>query len=262
MNIKVLANYIMVRMGIRQILPGEIIKKVKLEENHDPLVRIDENENIIIADRMEPPIYLRSHVYDMLKSFIEEVGEDGYKVKLYDAYRSFDEQKASWEQRIKDTKAEHPDLPDEEIEKLTSLKVSNITDKENVGGHQTGGAIDITLVDKDGEELDMGTRYEEYSEKTHTKNSTITEEQKKNRRYMCEKLEKLGFNNFPAEWWHYSYGDKMWAAYKNKKTCMYGYIEPEQEVKNEQKKTLVNRVDEIKKESKLEKNSKDRDEER
>ena len=52
MNIKVLANYMMVRMGIREILPGEIIKKVKLEENHDPLVRIDENENIIIADIM------------------------------------------------------------------------------------------------------------------------------------------------------------------------------------------------------------------
>ena len=239
MNIKVLANYMMVRMGIREILPGEIIKKVKLEENHDPLVRIDENENIIIADRMEPPVYLRSHVYDMLKSFIEEVGEDGYKVKLYDAYRSFDEQKASWEQRIKDTKAEHPELSDDEIVKLTSFKVSNITDKENVGGHQTGGAIDITLVDENGEELDMGTRYEEYSEKTHTNNDTITEEQKKNRRYMCEKLEKLGFNNFPTEWWHYSYGDKMWAAYKNKKTCMYGYIEPEQEVEKEQKKTEV-----------------------
>ena len=165
----------------------------------------------------------------MLQRFIDDVKQDGYRIKLYDAYRSFKEQKESWEQRIKDTKAENPDLSDSEIEKITSLKVSNVTDKDNVGGHQTGGAIDITLVNSDGQELDMGTKYEEYSEKTHTNNKKITSQQKKNRRYMIEKLEKIGFNNFPAEWWHFSYGDKMWAAYKSKKKCMYGYIEPEQD---------------------------------
>lgn len=229
MNIKVLANYIMVRMGIREILPAYYIRKVKLEENNDPLVRIDENEEIIIADRLKKPVYLRKHVYDMLQRFIDDVKQDRYRIKLYDAYRSFKEQKESWEQRIKETKLENPDLSDSEIVKLTSLKVSSVMDKNNVGGHQTGGAIDITLVDSEGKEIDMGTKYEEYNEKTYTNNKTITDKQKKNRKYMLEKLEKLGFNNFPAEWWHFSYGDKMWAAYKNKNTCMYGYIEPEQE---------------------------------
>ena len=37
------------------------------------------------------------------------------------------------------------------------------------------------------------------------------------------KMQKLGFANFPAEWWHFCYGDKMWAAYKSKKTAFYGY---------------------------------------
>lgn len=228
MNIRVLFNYVLVRMGIRHILPAYFIRKVKIEENNDSLVRIDENEDMILSDRMKMPVYLRSQVYEMLKDFIDIVKKDGYKVKLYDAYRSFDEQQLSWNQRIKDTKAENPELSDEEIERRTNLKVSRIDGKENVGGHQTGGAIDITLVDSDGKELDMGTKYEEYSEKTYTKNNTITEEQKRNRRYMLFKLENLGFVNFPAEWWHYSYGDKMWAAYKNKKICIYGYVEPEQ----------------------------------
>ena len=39
-------------------------------------------------------------------------------------------------------------------------------------------------------------------------------------------MKKLDFVNFPAEWWHYCYGDRMWAAYKGKKECFYGYIEP------------------------------------
>ena len=227
MNIKVIANYIMVRLGIRQILPSYYITKVILKENNDPLVRIDENKDILIADRMNPPIYLRKHVYEMLIKFIDEIKTDGYRVKLYDAYRSFEDQKNSWEKRLKETKIEHPELSDDKIRMLTSLKVSDVIDKNNVGGHQTGGAVDITLVDNNGKEIDMGTKYEEYNEKTITKNKFITNEQKQNRRYMIEKLEKLGFNNFPAEWWHFSYGDKMWAAYKNKKTCMYGYIEPE-----------------------------------
>ena len=40
-------------------------------------------------------------------------------------------------------------------------------------------------------------------------------------------LNGLDFVNFPGEWWHFCYGDKMWAAYKNKKECKYGYISKE-----------------------------------
>ena len=72
----------------------------------------------------------------------------------------------------------------------------------------------------------MGTRYEEYTEKTVTHNKSITDFQRNNRFYLKNKLEKYGFQNFPAEWWHFSYGDKMWSAYKHKKSCIYGYIEP------------------------------------
>ena len=39
-----------------------------------------------------------------------------------------------------------------------------------------------------------------------------------------ESLINAGFVNYPAEWWHFSYGDKLWAAYSNKKSAMYGEI--------------------------------------
>lgn len=224
MGYKVFLNYILVRMKIRDILPAYYINKIKIEECGEELVRIDDNESIIIDERMERPVYLRKGVYEKLKLFIENIKKDGFTVKLYDAYRTFEEQKKSWEERLKQTREEFPEYTEDEVRAATSLRVANVENIDNVGGHQTGSAIDITLM-KDGIELDMGTKYEEYNRKTITKNKIITKEQKMNRKYLKSKLEKLGFSNFPAEWWHYSYGDRMWAAYKGKRTCKYGYIE-------------------------------------
>ncbi|MBQ9011143.1 MAG: D-alanyl-D-alanine carboxypeptidase family protein [Bacilli bacterium] len=230
-KLKVIYNYWLVRLGIHQILPAECIRKVKLEENNEPLVRVDTDSNIVISDRLAPPVYLRKTVYEKLKFMGQMLEEYGYRIKLYDAYRSFEDQQRSWDRRYKETKEQHPDLPESEIERLTRLKVSKITDKNNVGGHQTGGAIDITLVDKDGKELNMGTRYAEHNSKTKTKSNDLTVEEKSNRDLLVGLLEKLDFVNFPNEWWHFAYGDKMWAAYKFKRHCFYGYIEPDLENK-------------------------------
>ena len=225
MTIRVFANSILVRLGIRHTLPDDCIRKVIINECGEPLVRIDTNTNIEFDRIINKPIYLRKTAYSLLCKFIDDVAKDGYSVKLYDAYRSFDDQMNSWKERLEQTRKEFPNYTEEEVIRATSLRVAHVEDKSNVGGHQTGGAIDITLT-KDGKEIDMGTKYEEYNKKTITHNDLITDEQKKNRFYLKKKLEKHGFNNFPSEWWHFSYGDKMWAAYKYKKTCIYGYIEP------------------------------------
>lgn len=37
-------------------------------------------------------------------------------------------------------------------------------------------------------------------------------------------MKKNGFVNYPNEWWHFCYGDRMWAAYSGKKTCFYGLV--------------------------------------
>ena len=223
---KVLYNYLMVRLGIRDILPGEYIRKVTVEENNDELIEIKKSNNIIFSDKLKEPIYLRSEVYKKLKLIEKELKEKNYKLKIYDAYRTYKEQEESFERRYKETKEEFPNLRESEIIRKTTLKVSRITNKNNVGGHQTGGAIDITLTDKDGNELNMGTEYSQHNKKTKTHSKYLTKEEKDNRFYLVNLMKKYDFVNFPNEWWHYCYGDKMWAAYKFKKTCFYGYIEP------------------------------------
>ena len=103
MNFRVLANYILVRLGARNVLPSYYIQRVKLNECNETLVEVDENI-FIIDKRMKKPVYLRETVYKKLLEFSKIVIKDGYKIKLYDAYRSFEEQQASWQQKIRTNK--------------------------------------------------------------------------------------------------------------------------------------------------------------
>ena len=222
MEYKVWYNYLLFKLGKRKVLPKKIINKVRVKECGEKLVIVDDKK-IIIDKRMKKPVYLRESIYLKLCELDKMIKKDGYKIKLYDAYRSLEEQKKSWEKRIAETRKLYPDVSEDEVIRITTLKVANPTD--GVGGHQTGGAIDITLVDKNGYELDMGSHYEEHIEQTKSYSKNLSEEQAKNRKYLFDKMKELDFVNFPMEWWHFSYGDKMWGAYKGLKDCCYGYIE-------------------------------------
>ena len=89
---------------------------------------------------------------------------------------------------------------------------------------ETGGAVDLSLCDKNGVDIDMGTKYQEHTPKTITRSKELNQSQKYNRKTLLVAMRKAGFVNYPAEWWHFAYGDKMWAAYRNKKTALYDVV--------------------------------------
>ena len=91
------------------------------------------------------------------------------------------------------------------------------------GGHQTGGALDVTLY-AGTEALDMGTEIGEYNALTKTENPSLTPLQRANREILRRAMERAGFVNYPNEWWHYSYGDQMWCAYARRRKAFYGKI--------------------------------------
>lgn len=64
------------------------------------------------------------------------------------------------------------------------------------GGHQTDGAVDLGLCDKEGRGLDMGTQYLEHNAKTKTCCITLTEEQRRNRRILVNAMQRAGFVNY------------------------------------------------------------------
>ena len=108
--------------------------------------------------------------------------------------------------------------------------------------HNTGGAVDLTIIGPDGEPLDMGTSFDAFSEATWTdyfepgfsRNETMegnangpgaTNTVISNRRMLYNVMTAAGFTNLPSEWWHYDYGDNMWAQLTGGKAIYAGILD-------------------------------------
>jgi zinc D-Ala-D-Ala dipeptidase len=99
--------------------------------------------------------------------------------------------------------------------------------------HRTGGAVDLTIVDARGAHLFMGSVFDDPSPVSHTDafegvadESFSAEEARANRRMLYWLMTEQGFANHPDEWWHFSYGDRIWAALTGAPAAFYGAAEP------------------------------------
>ncbi|WP_291866469.1 M15 family metallopeptidase [Maribacter sp.] len=70
--------------------------------------------------------------------------------------------------------------------------------------HNKGGAVDITLVTLEGEELDMGTDFDFFGKKAYHDNYNLPKNILDNRKLLKETMEKYGFWSIRTEWWHYN----------------------------------------------------------
>lgn len=95
-----------------------------------------------------------------------------------------------------------------------------------VAGHTTGGAVDLTIYDKERETaLDLGSlMYELSSDKISRHARALTFEQKKNRKLLSDLMISEGFAPTMSKWWQFSYGDRQWAVYYHKPYAIYDTI--------------------------------------
>jgi D-alanyl-D-alanine dipeptidase len=77
--------------------------------------------------------------------------------------------------------------------------------------HNRGCAVDLTLIDSTGKELDMGTPYDDFSEKSHIDFFQLPDTVINNRKLLQEVIIKFGFIPLKTEWWHFDYKD--WEKY-------------------------------------------------
>ncbi|QDG74206.1 M15 family metallopeptidase [Janthinobacterium tructae] len=82
--------------------------------------------------------------------------------------------------------------------------------------HSFGMALDITIVGPDGRELDMGTGFDDLSERSHPvlelsllEKGEITEEHVAHRRLLRDAMFQAGFFGINSEWWHFDCGDRV-----------------------------------------------------
>lgn len=135
-----------------------------------------------------PVALLRREAALALASVAARVEAQGYRLKVWDAYRPVRATLAmvAWTERQGRT-----DLLDDGYIARRSR-------------HNQGVAVDLTLIRvDDGTELDMGTPFDEFSARAHTANATGIVAA--NRRILVEAMASAGFTNYTSEWWHFSY---------------------------------------------------------
>ncbi len=141
----------------------------------------------------------------------------GLRLSVYDAWRPYSVQKDIYDEYF--TKlAKDPankGITFEALHAMTRKFVSYPDRGRKVSYvHGGGGAIDLTIVDEAGNELDMGTGFDDFTNLAET--FGLPDEEKyaaarQNRRLLYDVMTAVGFTNYDCEWWHFDYGDSFWA---------------------------------------------------
>jgi D-alanyl-D-alanine dipeptidase len=130
--------------------------------------------------------YLRWNTAQALIKANKALMKKGYRIKLYDCYRPLTIQKRMW-----------AIVPNPKY----------VADPAKGSIHNRGGAVDITLVDKNGKELDMGTAFDHFGPEAAHEFAGLSDQVKKNRALLKKIMKKYGFKPFDSEWWHYNFKD-------------------------------------------------------
>ncbi|AWA30670.1 peptidase M15 [Flavobacterium magnum] len=132
-----------------------------------------------------PECYLRLKTVRSLLKANRKFLKMGYKIKLFDCYRPLSVQRKMW--------------------KIVS-NPEYVADPAKGSIHNRGGAVDITLVDQNGIELDMGTPFDFFGREAAHDYQDLSDAVLKNRKKLKKVMLKCGFKAFASEWWHYNLG--------------------------------------------------------
>lgn len=174
-------------------------EKIFLEKNN--LVKINKNDNFITDNipyattnnfcgvklYSHDFIYLHRDAFLLLKKAQIEAQKLNFKIRIFDCYRPFEVQAYMAYK-----------FPEFEIAGYVSHP------KNGIATHVRGIAVDLTLTDQNGNDLDMGTDFDEMSINSYHDCQTINLNAQNNRKILKNIMENAGFEAYPFEWWHYN----------------------------------------------------------
>jgi D-alanyl-D-alanine dipeptidase len=150
----------------------------------------------------------------------------GLRLLVVECYRPPALQQRYFSEYRAELATSRPDAEDSTLDVLASRYISPIA----VAPHCTGGAVDLTLCTLDGEELDLGTAVNASPEESdggcYTGSPLITGQARDLREALLGAMIGAGFVNYPTEWWHYSAGERYWAAVTRATSARYGPANP------------------------------------
>lgn len=150
----------------------------------------------------EPVALLTKEAAQALKAANDDLEEQGYCIKIYDAYRpqcAVDDF-VDWANDTSDTKMQEYFYP--EVNKANLFSEGYIAYHS---GHSRGSTVDLTIVDKaTGEDVDMGGTFDYFGQVSHPDYAGITDEQYANRMILRDAMTSHGFKAITTEWWHFT----------------------------------------------------------
>ncbi|MBW1295494.1 M15 family metallopeptidase [Aquimarina litoralis] len=178
----------------------------------DEFVNIEELSNYFVLDMKYATKhnFLKEAVYSCAKCYIRGVVakalikankdfmEKGYRIKLFDCYRPHSVQKKMWK---------------------IFPNPGYVADPKGGSIHNKGAAVDITLTDLQGNQVDMGTKFDHFGKEAHHSYRAFSDEILANRKLLREIMEKNGFSTIRTEWWHYNFKSKKFKIADFKWKC-------------------------------------------
>lgn len=205
------------------------VAAVPVQECGERLVDVRRDSTVLVDDRKWQDsagafVHLRQGVFGRLLEAQARLPH-GMRLLFVEGYRPPSLQRHYFDAYAGQLRAAHPEWSAEQVRSAASRYVS----PPKIAPHSAGAAVDLTLADADGRELDLGTRMnatpEESAGACYTEADNISGQARSHRHILGAALTAVGLVNYPTEWWHWSYGDRYWALRTGAPVARYGPVD-------------------------------------
>ena len=217
--------------------------KYQSVSKNDPLVKIVSGEKILvepcwmleddwegqryrdyIAEHPEyNAVYVRSELAKRLQVAANALAAK-YRLVIRAGHRPIEVQRRILIDCADDYKRDNPNVSDDEALEHARQFVSD--PDLTLPPHVCGAAVDVDVLNNEtGQLLDFGSKLNDDTEKSFLYYPDLTEEQKANRLLLVSAMLDAGLASCMPEWWHFSYGDQVWAWFYGKESSLYSSID-------------------------------------
>ena len=226
----------------------KIWNKIPIKENGDKLIAIPSYLKFLDPhpySHLGAPYKDKTSIWKLREEVVNRlvkvndylISKSSFNLLIYDSWRPLEVQEFMFKRAfLLECEKSDIDISFENIKSYPSIlkKVEKFWaypshDTKCPPPHSTGGGLDVCLSDKEGNLVEMGSAVDQMDETSNPDFFAYIKNDEaiiwnSRRNLLREIMTKFGFAQHPNEWWHFSYGDQLW-AWKNKKTnALYGKI--------------------------------------
>jgi D-alanyl-D-alanine dipeptidase len=216
------------------LIGDPLVKRIPVRENGDVFVDLLKDYPQLKFDQTRTHVQKVSEKIHFVRQSVAErlvqaqsLLPKNLQFLIKECYRPLEVQRNFWNQYWSKIHSQHSEWSEAEV----SAECSKFIAPLEVAPHSTGGAVDLVLTNAQGELCDMGCQFNaspiSCNDATFTNAPNIPAKAKSYRRILVSAMSRAGFVNYPTEFWHWSYGDKYWAAVTKSPHAIFSSVESE-----------------------------------